>query len=94
MITGMLWFDNDPKSALDEKIGRAAAYYLKKYGCAPTVCYVHPSMLVASGNSADLASLSKDICLSGVAVKANRSVLPNHFWIGTNGTATLAPSNL
>jgi hypothetical protein len=75
MKIGMLWFDNDPKSDLKVKIERAMSYYSKKYGHNPTLCYVHPSM-VANGNGHS----------NGIEIRANRSVLPNHFWIGISET--------
>lgn len=91
MNVGMLWFDNDLKAELAAKVERAASYYLKKYGVAPTICFVHPSML-SNGNSAvsqaSLASAvtesqeTKTIQAAGVEVRSNRSVLPNHLWIG------------
>lgn len=77
MNIGMLWFDNDPKTDLNGKIERAAAYYRSKYGQAPNLCFVHPSML--------------GIPLSGPAkleVRANNSVRPNHFWIGLDAQGT------
>jgi hypothetical protein len=71
MNLGMLWFDNDPKSDISSKIARAAEYYHKKFGSTADLCYVHPSML------------SEGECKAGqVQVRTNRSVLPNHFWIG------------
>jgi len=45
MHSGMLWFDNDPKTALTTKIEKAAGYYRQKYGRNPDLCLVHPSML-------------------------------------------------
>jgi hypothetical protein len=45
MKTGMLWFDNDPKTDLMTKISEAAMYYQKKYGAKPDLCFIHPSML-------------------------------------------------
>jgi len=45
MDIGMLWYDDDAKRQLDEKVARAAEYYRAKYGVAPTECYVHPGML-------------------------------------------------
>ncbi|HVN56149.1 MAG TPA: hypothetical protein VMT46_17590 [Anaerolineaceae bacterium] len=71
MNTGMLWFDNDPKSDLSVKIQRAAEYYLKKYGENPDLCFVHPSML---GETAPRAGK--------IEVRSNRAILPHHFWIG------------
>lgn len=78
MNTGMLWFDNDPKADLAVKIQRAADYYRKKYGQAPNLCFVHPSMLAGNAPKAP----------DKIEVRPNRSVLPNHFWIGTHSTAT------
>ncbi len=71
MVTGMLWFDNDPKSDLHSKIVRAADFYRKKYGTKPDVCFVHPSMVKSNppGNN-------------GIEVRTNSRVLPNHFWLG------------
>ena len=71
MDTGMLWFDNDPKTNLSAKIERAVDYYRHKYGRNPNLCLIHPSMLDAEqqvGNQ--------------VAVRPYRPVLPGHFWIG------------
>ena len=96
MNVGMLWFDNDPKTELDDKIKRAANYYREKYGNPPTVCFVHPSMMPVgaptpkNGNSADHDSQSeqnKRYVSGGVEIRCNRSVLPNHFWIGVNGSS-------
>jgi hypothetical protein len=72
MKTGMLWFDNDPKSDLPTKINRAATYYQHKYGQHPDLCFVHPTML---GGAIVRAQGS-------IEVRPNRAVLPNHLWIG------------
>ncbi len=76
MDDGMLWFDNDPQTDLTSKIGRAADYYRKKYGIIPDLCMVHPSMLK---ECSDLV----DGCAGKIAVKANRLILPDHLWIGS-----------
>ncbi len=103
MKIGMLWFDNDPHTALAAKVEKAAAYYLTKYGRTPTVCFVHPSMLPAAqeaeaGETAPAAKktrskkesaqpASSGISSAGVEVRANPAVRPNHFWIGVNGVS-------
>lgn len=79
MRTGMLWFDNDPKSDLPTKVSQAAAYYQKKYGCSPNLCFVHPSMLKAETGLA-----------AGIELRSSRQVLPNHLWLGVNETAHMA----
>ncbi len=73
MNIGMLWYDNDKQSDLATKIQRAADYYHTKYGKAPTLCLVHPRTL------GDIPFKGK-----GIEVRATRSVLPNHFWLGVN----------
>jgi len=40
MNAGMLWFDNDPKTALTAKIERAVDYYRHKYGRDPNLCLI------------------------------------------------------
>ena len=52
MRTGLLWFDDDPRKDLVEKVLRAAAHYERKYGQAPDLCFVHPSALGTATASA------------------------------------------
>ena len=75
MNIGMLWFDNDPKIDLKQKIERAASYYRSKYGQTPNVCFVHPSMVHNSPTKTGV-----------IDVRPNRAVRPNHFWLGINGS--------
>ena len=77
MDIGMLWYDDDTKRKLDEKVARAAQYYQTKYGVAPTVCYLHPSMLDDKTGAA-----------GSVQLRSARTVLVNHFWIGVNEPVT------
>jgi hypothetical protein len=86
MNIGMLWFDNDPKTELTLKIERAVDYYRQKYGRSPTLCFVHPSMIATSATPTPEAPLKA----AGVEVRSSRSVLPNHFWLGVNGTVNAA----
>jgi hypothetical protein len=79
MDIGMLWFDNDPKSDLTLKVNKAAAYYRKKYGQDPNICFVHPTMLVGTKLTAN-----------NIEVHSNLAVLPHHFWIGVQKSASLA----
>jgi len=74
MNVGMLWFDNDPRTALTVKVERAADYYRQKYGSIPDLCLVHPSMLAEP-----LLKAGKKFVVS---VRPNRLVLPGHLWIG------------
>jgi hypothetical protein len=82
MNIGMLWFDNDPKTEVGAKIDRAASYYRNKYGRAPNLCFVHPSMLgvttPSNGNGSPRGG--------AIEVRTSASIRPNHFWIGVDGT--------
>jgi len=76
MNVGMLWFDNDPKTALTAKVARAADYYRRKYGRVPDLCLVHPSMLAESSSARSDGQVGK------IVVRSNRFILPGHLWIG------------
>ncbi len=76
MNVGMLWFDNDPRTALVAKVERAADYYRQKYGFNPDLCMVHPSMLPEKRSEAGEAHSGK------VVLRPNRAILPGHLWIG------------
>ena len=71
MFTGMMWFDNDPKKPLVDKVSQAAEYYKNKYGLAAELCFVNPKQL-----SGDYIQVER------VQVRGSRSVLPGHLWIG------------
>jgi len=75
MNIGMMWFDNDKQTALDDKVSKAAEYYQRKYGGVPNLCLVHPSMLPAGAEAA--AETSRK-----VIVRAHRLIQPGNFWIG------------
>lgn len=72
MNVGMLWFDNDPRTALPAKVERAAGYYRRKYGRSPDLCLVHPSMLASAPAEA----------VGPIAVRPNPVILPGHLWLG------------
>ena len=77
MEIGMLWFDNDKRSDYPEKIARAAAYYHKKYGKAPNICFVHPGTIKTVKDDQLVHS-------QGVEIRISKTMLPNHFWIGVD----------
>ncbi len=77
MNVGMLWFDNDPRTALVAKVARAADYYKQKYGLTADLCLVHPSMFGIPNPNVEEIQAGK------IAVRPNRSILPGHLWIGT-----------
>lgn len=92
MDIGMLWFDNDTHADLPSKIENAAEYYLNKYGIRPNVCFIHPCMtpedLKAQIRKPSKKALKiKPIFKAGsIEVHTSKSMLPNHLWIGINGS--------
>ncbi len=82
MDVGMLWFDNDKKANLQVKVARAVSYYQKKYGQAPNLCFVHPSMLSGAQNGSAAHKKKKGVRTKGVEIRPSKSLLPNHFWLG------------
>lgn len=80
MNVGMLWFDNDSNSDLTSKVARAASYYVGKYGDHPNLCFIHPS---TASKIDEECSEEQEIKAGEIEVRLTNSVLPHHFWIGT-----------
>ncbi len=76
MEYGMMWFDNDPKKPLDEKVNQAAEYYRHKYGRNPDMCMVNPASLVGAENTTEPLKAGR------VFIRALQVVMPGHLWIG------------
>lgn len=76
MHTGLMWFDNDPRTTLAAKVQKATDYYKQKFGRLPDLCLVHPSML---GDSRQESLEERD---RQIAIRSYRPVLPGHLWIG------------
>ena len=84
MKEGLLWFDDDPRRLIEEKVQQAAARYRQKFGSAPDVCYVNAQTLapaLRSGASAGVIDRD-EIRVGDMRVLPAASVRPNHFWIG------------
>ena len=71
MNTGLLWYDDDKKRPVTEKVERAVNYYFTKLGHIPTECHVHPTL--AAGAAA---------YVFGCRMVADRTIMVNHFWLG------------
>lgn len=70
MKTGLLYYDDDPGRSLVGKVSQAAGRYNRKFGARATTCYVHPS------------ALDSPIKVGSIHIKALRTVLRHHFWVG------------
>lgn len=73
MQSGMLWFDDSAQHSLEAKVRRAASYYESRHGHKPTVCYVHPFVV-----------MQRPLTVDDIDVEPSSTVLPNHFWLGVD----------
>ena len=71
MRIGLLWYDNDPKKGLEERVREELARYREIVGRAPNTCYIHPADLYG-----------RALALEGVRVLAASNILRNHVWVG------------
>ena len=70
MNIGMLWLDDAKNRTVEEKVARAAAYYVQKYGQSPNFCLINE------------ASLLETVTIGDVKVQPAKNILPQHLWIG------------
>ena len=75
MKVGWMWFDNDPKRSIEEKIQGAVQRYRTKFGRFPNTCYVNDRTITGDGFRS-----------GRVRVIAARNILPHHFWLGVSST--------
>jgi len=79
---GLLWFDDDPDRTLADKVLRAAKRYQRKYDRQPNLCFVHPDAF--EGLPVGRQGNGKIEKTGEVEIRAGRSILPHHFWIGVD----------
>ncbi len=72
---GMLWLDDDKKRPFDEKVKRAAVYFVEKYGRQPSEIHVNPKAL----------SVEKKI--GKIPIVPVQTVLPYHFYVVVEATS-------
>ena len=75
MKEGLLWFDNDPRHKLADRVSQAASRYQARLRCKPTVCYV---------NEAEYDDQTIEV--NGICLKPLSHIRPNYYWIGVDQT--------
>ena len=65
---GWLWFDNDPKTSIEEKLAVASRRFRRKFGTAPKTCYVSQQALASS-----------PLAIGHLRIRSAANVLPGHF---------------
>lgn len=92
---GLLWFDDDPRRPLAEKIANAIARYGERTGWQATVCEAHPTQvdafnadmaraaMLAARRRAPKTPAPPAVTLPAkLRVMPNTSLRPNYFLIG------------
>ena len=75
----LLWFDNNPRRKLADKVIQAADRYRITFSQRPTTCYL---------NVADLNGCKDGDEVRGLRLQAVPNVLRHHLWIGVeNGNS-------
>jgi hypothetical protein len=82
MREGLLWFDDDPRRQIEEKVAQAATRYRQKFGIAPDICYVNEQALNRTEGRA-----IKHLSIGGLSVQPLSTVRPHHFWVGRTSSA-------
>jgi hypothetical protein len=80
MDSGLLWYDNDPATRIEDKICRAVRRYREKFGQAANLCVVHPDAL--DGQTPGGETLQLALADGSVKVVCARNALRHHFWVG------------
>jgi len=66
-----VWFDDSPKKLASDKLQEALAAYRARYNAAPSLVLVSPA---------------DQLELPDIAVRSERTVQPNSFWLGFEET--------
>lgn len=75
MINAMMWFDDDKKRSLEQKIDQAIKYYAIKYKQKPELVLINP---------AELKPGEQLPHPNGLSVEGLNIILPHHIWVGMN----------
>jgi hypothetical protein len=81
MEIGLLWYDDDPRRDLEDKVQQAARRYREKHGRWPNTCYVHPQV-VADQMGQKLQVLCPKRQRIVIRVIPAPNILPHHYWLG------------
>lgn len=93
MQVGLMWYDDDPKRAVEEKIRQAAERYREKHGRWPNTCYVH-----AEGGSAHVedpgGACDPRVLEGGIRLVRATNILRHHYWLGESREKTVGKGSV
>jgi len=75
---GMLW-SLGPRQSLTDQVREAAEFYLCKYGLQATECWLHPTVLAASGLDN----------VGAIHLHGSRTVARGELWIGVGQSVSV-----
>jgi hypothetical protein len=81
MEIGLLWYDDDPRRDLEDKVRQAALRYRAKYGRWPNTCYVHPQAVTDQMEQELRVPCPKRQRIV-IRVVSAPNILPHHYWLG------------
>lgn len=82
MKSGLLWYDNDPQRALEDKISLAAQRYHEKFGQWPNMCFVHPQAIAGESEQKVRIACAEKPKRATIQVVTAPNVLLHHYWLG------------
>jgi hypothetical protein len=89
MEIGLLWYDNDPRRTLEDKIGQAAQRYREKYGRWPNTCYVHPQAVAEPAEQGQEMACRLKGSRTTIQVLSAPNILLHHLWLGESANEPL-----
>jgi hypothetical protein len=81
MKAGLLWYDDDPRRGLEDKVQQAALRYREKYGRWPNTCYVHPQV-VEEHLEPELQVVCSRKQRRVIRIVSAPNILLHHYWLG------------
>lgn len=81
MQIGLMWYDDDPKRVVEDKVRHGAERYREKHGRWPNTCYIHADGPSSPSDDPDAA------CDSGafegrIRLVRATNILRHHYWLG------------
>lgn len=67
-----VWYDDNPSLAVVDKIHAAIAAYVARFSMSPNLV---------------LVNVAHDMVMADVTIRSVRTVPPNTFWVGIEGSA-------
>ena len=80
MKSGLLWYDNNRKTSLADKIEAAAKRYREKFGKSPNQIYINP--VDAELHPDQFQRARNEIEARGGNLDTKKTIMPNHIWLG------------